>query len=92
MSERLEFLAVAFLFAVQLAGLACMVLTRICTDGRGQVFCQRLFNLSLLLVGMTAIAAICLRGHGGFSCGVTLAVMAVGATLDLRRTKKAPAF
>jgi hypothetical protein len=92
MSDRVEAFIVLTIAIVQLAGLICMVLTRIYAEGPARAVFQRLFYVSLLAVGGAALASITLRSQYGFSCGLTLAIMALGATLDLRRAKNAPAF
>lgn len=92
MTERLEICIVLALTLIQLAGVVCTILTRLAVEGRAQAVFQKLFFLTLLTVGGAALAAIAMRSQYGFSCGLTLALMAVGATLDLRRAKRAPAF
>ena len=92
MTDRLEICIVLALTLIQVAGVLCTILTRLAAEGRAQAIFQKLFYLSLLAVGGAALAAIALRSQYGFSCGLTLALMAVGATLDLSRAKKSPAF
>jgi hypothetical protein len=92
MTERLEIFIVLALALIQIAGVVCTILTRLAVEGRAQAAFQKLFLVSLLAVGGAALIAIAVRSQYGFSCGLTLALMAVGATLDLRRTKHSPAF
>lgn len=76
----------AIFIVVQLLGLASVALARLTENSVFQTLCQRLFVACLLIVGgMTVLAFQCGTG-GWFTCASTLPVMALGATLDLKRT------
>lgn len=72
----------AALAAIQCIGLLCAVLARVAVRTRMEFVCHWLFYGSLLLVGLTAIAAFSCGMGCGLVCGTTLAVMAVTAILD----------
>lgn len=82
----------AILVVVQALGLVSVALARLTENSASQALCQRLFMACLLVVGgMTVLAFQCGTG-GWFTCAATLPVMALGATLDLKRSCEYAAF
>ena len=67
---------------VQLLGIASMLFARVSERSKAQHYSQRCFFGCLVLVGSAALAAVSLGSGAWLSCGITLAVMAVGATID----------
>ena len=75
--------------AVQFAGLVSVAIARFGQQSTSKIKYERFFCACLALVAVISFLAIC-AGEG--SCvmhGVTLAMMAVGATIDTRASQKA---
>ena len=82
----------AILVVVQVLGLASVVLARLTENSAFQALCQRLFVACLLVVGGVTVLAFQSGSGGWFSCAATLPVMALGATLDMKRSYEYAAF
>ena len=82
----------AILVVVQVLGLASVVLARLTENSAFQALCQRLFVACLLVVGAMTVLAFQSGSGGWFSCAATLPVMALGATLDMKRSYEYAAF
>lgn len=89
MTEPLCF-AVAVL--IQIVGLASMCAARLNEHSGLQKWTQRLFFASLASLGAVTIGAVVFQAAYGLWCGTTLALMAVGATLDLKSTACASTY
>jgi hypothetical protein len=77
---------------VQIVGLLSVVLARTSERSPAQAFCQTLFFTCLLVVGALAVVSISSGIRCWFVCATTLPMMALGATLDLRRSPQYSAF
>jgi hypothetical protein len=80
------------LAAVQILGLTSCVLTRLVEATRAASSTRRLFAASLLIVCGATIAAMYCNSICWISCGATLSIMALGATIDLRGKIEPAAF
>ena len=74
--------------AIQILGLASIVLARVGEGCRGQARCQRLFIGCLALVGVTTMVTLGLHSGCWPFCGATLSMMVLGATLDFGRPRR----
>jgi fatty acid desaturase len=87
-----EILAVGAIFAIQLAGAASIIHTRLNERSRSSGSAQKWFFILLLAVGLTTMIGI-QTGHSTWLSGAgTLGLMAIGATVDLRAERRRPAF
>ena len=76
---------------IQMLGMATVVVARLSERWPTHRYCYPLCYLGLLAVGGMTLLAVAV-GHGiWLSCGLTLALMAVGATLDVGSRRTAPA-
>ena len=76
---------VGMIAAVQIIGLFSAWATRFSEGSVWQVWFQRLFFASLLLMGVTTVLAFGVGPGCWISCGTTLSLMVVGATCDFSR-------
>ncbi len=72
------------LAAIQLLGVFTCVVTRLVESTRAAASCQMVFVASLLVMGGATMAAMYCGSICWISCGSTLSIMVVGATLDFR--------
>lgn len=70
---------------VQLLGLLGMVLTRLVSTGKTQGLFQTFFLCWMAFVGVGTLALVHVGCHVWLPLGTTLAVMALGATIDFSR-------
>lgn len=70
------------MIAIQSLGVASMVLARVGERSRVRPLAQSIFFTCLMLVGGLTLWAITSGGCCWLSCGATLSVMSVGATVD----------
>lgn len=77
---------------LQVAGLASVVIARLTEGCRGQLCFQRVFYLCLLAVGVASMLTVEFGSRYWLSFGITLAIMAVGATLELGRSAEVTAI
>lgn len=75
--------------AIQVLGIVAMVSARISEQTSVRAFFQFAFLGMLLAIGGGALAALAIGSEYGLSFGITLSIMAVGATLDLRPAQPA---
>lgn len=76
---------------VQVLGVATVVVARLSERWPVRSCWYPLCYFGLLAVGGMTLIAVA-TGHGVWlSCGITLALMAVGATIDIGRQRTAPA-
>lgn len=80
------------LAAIQCFGLACCLMTRLVEETRAAVPCRQLFIASLVAVCMATMGAMYCGVHCWTSCGATLSIMSVGATIDFRGRIEPSAF
>jgi hypothetical protein len=80
------------LAAVQILGLVSCVLTRLVEATRVASSSRHLFLASLLVVCGATIAAMYCNSICWISCGATLSIMSVGATIDIRGRIETTAF
>lgn len=73
-----------FVVLVQLLGITSITLARLSEKSAVQTRYQRLFFVCLLTVGLASVATIHVGDASRLFCALTLPIMAVGATLDLR--------
>lgn len=76
----------------QMLGLLGMVLTRLVGTPRTQGICQTLFLCWMAIVGLGTLALVHYGCQFWLPLGITLAVMALGATIDLSRTPQRQPF
>lgn len=74
---------------VQALAVASVVLARLALGVGEQRWCHCLFVVALLLIGGLTMAAVFANSGHSFTFGATLALMAVGGTLDVGQTKRA---
>lgn len=85
MSPLFEHATTASLISIQLLGLASLICARL---AHRCPYCLAIFSIAMAtVVGTTAMSA--LLGNGWFVSGITLSLMAVGATIDFRRPSAA---
>ncbi len=77
---------------VQIAGIASMAIARISECSAKKCRYQTFFFATLLLVGIFSALMIGAGRDCSVFCAVTLPVMVVGATLDMRSTSPATPF
>jgi len=77
---------------VQIAGIVSMAIARISECSAKKCRYQAFFFASLLLVGVFSALMIGYRSDCSVFCAVTLPVMVVGATFDMRRTSPESPF
>jgi hypothetical protein len=77
---------------LQLCGIASVAAARLWETTPFAMLWRTLCLLLLCSVGLVATASIAWECGGWQTCGVTMAVMAVGATLDMRGSRHAEAF
>lgn len=70
------------MIAIQSLGVASMVVARVGERSRVRHLAQSVFFTCLMLVGGLTLWAITSGGCCWLSCGATLSVMSVGATVD----------
>ncbi len=80
------------LSTLQIWGIASAWLARISEGSVHQTLCQRLFFLSLLLMGAATIASLALQPMYWLGSGVTLAMMILVVICDFRRSKASEFF
>jgi len=73
-----------FVILVQLLGIASITFARLSENSSAQIGFQRLFFVCLLTVGLASAATIHVGDASRLFCALTLPIMTVGATLDLR--------
>ncbi len=84
MPPSAEILAVAAILAIQLAGVASLVYTRLNDRSYLSGSPHKWFFILLLAVGLATMIGI-QTGHGTWLSGAaTLGLMAIGATVDIR--------
>jgi len=87
-----EILAVVAILAIQLAGVASVVHTRLKERSLAAARSQKWFFILLLAVGLATMIGI-QSGHSTWLSGAaTLGLMAIGATIDFRGERRSPAF
>ena len=87
-----EVLAVGAIFAIQLAGAASVVYTRLKERSPAPGASHKWFFILLLAVGLATMIGIH-TGHSTWLSGAaTLGLMSIGATVDLRAERRSPAF
>jgi hypothetical protein len=92
MSPLTEVLAVGAILAIQLAGAASIVHTRLKERSRTPGSSQKWFFILLFAVGLATMIGIH-AGHSTWLSGAaTLGLMSIGATVDLRAERRSPAF
>ena len=79
-----EFVVFAVALAVQLAGLTSIALARLGQQRASQLRYKRFFFACLALVAVISLLAICTGEGFCMMNGMTLTMMAVGATIDTR--------
>lgn len=77
--------------AMEFLALASVMLARRSEGSPRQTCCQCLFFASLALVGAATMLTLGLGSGYWPLCGATLSAMALGATLDLRRSQSVTA-
>jgi hypothetical protein len=87
-----EIIVFAVAVLVQFVGLVSVSLARVGERSSAQSCCQLVFFVCLLLVGIVSVLAVSAGIGCWFVCATTLALMALGATLDLRRSPEYSAF
>jgi len=80
------------LAAIQLLGLVTCFATRLVEATRHASPCRHLFVVSLIAVGGATMAAMYCGSSCWVSCGATLSLMSVGATIDFRGQIESSAF
>jgi hypothetical protein len=80
------------LAAIQVLGLISCVLTRLVEATRAASSTRRLFAASLLIVCGATMAAMYCNSICWISCGATLSIMSLGATIDFRGQIEPTAF
>jgi hypothetical protein len=78
--------------ALQLCGVASVAAARLWEAAPLAMFWRWLCFSLLALVGFTAALSIAWQCGCWQTCGITMAVMAVGATIDMRSSRHAEAF
>lgn len=79
-------------FGVPLIGFLTTLSVAITQGSPAYRFCQRCFMLAVVLISGLAVVVLTAGAACWFTCAVTLALMIVGATLDLGRSREIPAF
>jgi hypothetical protein len=69
--------------ALQIVGLASMMLARMPQASALHTCCRRVFLVCLVFVGVATIYAMGSRGDSWAWCGTMFSLMAVGMTIDL---------
>jgi hypothetical protein len=77
---------------VQVLGLCLCFATRLVEATRVATPCRGLFAASLLVLCGATIAALYCGSYCWISCGATLSIMSVGATIDFRDQIEPSAF
>lgn len=80
------------MIAIQSLGVASMVLARVGERSSVRHIAQSVFFTCLMLVGGLTLWAITCGGCCWLSCGATLSVMSVGATVDFSGTSTTSHF
>lgn len=80
------------LAAIQILGLISCVLTRLVEATKAAKSSRHLFLASLIVLCGATIAAMYCNSLCWISCGATLSIMAVGATIDTRGQIETSAF
>lgn len=75
------------LVTIQLVGTVALLLIRITTTGRWQQIGQGLFLLWMAVVGVATLSVVHVGCQRWLPMGTTLAVMVLGATIDLSRIR-----
>lgn len=75
-------LALWFMVAVQIAGLASAALARVSLGGTSQVTCQRVFLGCLALVSVATMLSLALSHASWLVCSTTLSLMILSAVCD----------
>jgi hypothetical protein len=92
MPPFVEVLAVVAIFAIQLAGAASVVHTRLKQRSLAAARSQKWFFILLLAVGLATMIGI-QTGHSTWLSGAaTLGLMAIGGTVDFRTERRSPAY
>lgn len=92
MSPLVEVLAVLAIFAIQLAGAASIIHTRLKECSLAAASSQKWFFILLLAVGLATMIGIH-AGHSTWLSGAaTLGLMSIGATVDFRTERRRPAY
>jgi hypothetical protein len=81
-----------FAIAVQAWGVLSVAAARLSERSWAGVVFQRMFYVSLLAVGLTAILSVASGTGHWLACGATLGAMSIGATLDCSPNRRSPAF
>lgn len=85
--------ALLFIFAsVQVAGLISLICARMTGPSTSHRWLRGMYLCCLVAVGLATMCAIGCNSGWWISCGTTLALMAIGGTLDLGRTAAGAAF
>lgn len=80
------------LAAIQFMGLASCIITRLGEATWAASPCRQMFMASLMAVCMATMGAMYCGSPCWVSCGATLSIMSVGATIDLRGQIEPSAF
>ena len=76
------------ILVLQCVGLGSMAISQFCERYGASVLCQKTFIISLLAMGLATVLAI-LQGQACWLSGAaTLGVMSVGATFDVRSSRR----
>lgn len=78
------YLGIESLFVLQIMGVATAVLARMSERSAFQSWCQGLFFVSLILMGIATVASLALGPAMTLASGATMAVMAVAAVWEHR--------
>lgn len=70
---------------VQALGIASLLVTRIGERSIARGMLQSAFFVCLIAVGLTTIMALSVGNSNWHSCAMTLGMMCIGATVDIRR-------
>jgi hypothetical protein len=92
MPNNCEHLVLWLAIAIQAVGVLSVVAARLTEGSWAVVLFQRMFFISLLAVGLTAVLSVAAGTGHWLACGATLGVMSIGATLDCSSGRRSPAF
>jgi len=81
-----------FVILVHSLGIASITVARLSENTAAQIGFQRLFFVCLLTVGLASVATIQVGDASRLLCALTLPIMTVGATLDLRNRSNQAQF
>lgn len=92
MSPITEVLAIASIVAIQLSGVASVVAARLAERSAATGSARKWFFVLLGAVGLSTMITLH-AGHAIWLSGaITLGLMSIGATIDLRSERRSPAI